>query len=363
MPVTHAKNVTIADWSGVVTVANSTGGTTTDQASNLARPSDWVSNHVVNLSASEVAPIFSFANGLSSTTAAGGITVGIDDALFMEAFPPSSVGSFLSSLPAGTWFFEPFVIPYAMTKGQLGIYASAAANFLHGAVYSAASTGAVTVNQTINNVLAIYKQGTGASTTRLESYWSSDCSFLATWVRNISTANTSSGTISNGLTLSIPAQFDASGGVTYSQVTTAGTTAMTTSTMASTRADNLITTAGVYLSGGRFDLFGFSTTLPAGQWWLAHMVSSTSSSNGTSGGVNPAGTKIPVQSYNFLALTGGQPFKRLGLSTSDASWQQRPWYGSFATTSGTAPANVATSDMRNMTNPGMLYWNVQKTSY
>jgi hypothetical protein len=318
----------------------------------------------VNLSASEIAPIFQFTNGITSTTAAGGITVGLDYVDFFEPFLPMSAGSTLSSLPAGTWYFEPIQLPFAMSRGIIGMLASnAASNFQHGAVYSAATTGAVTVNQTINNQLALYKQGTGASTTRLESYWSSDCSFLATWVRNISTANTSSGTISVGLTLSLPSQFDVSGGVTYGTVSQAGTTAMTTSTMASTRGDNLITSAGAYLSGARFDMFGFSTSLPGGDFWLAHMVSSTSSSNGTTGGVNAAGTKIPVQSFVHISCLVNQGFKQLGRSVSNTSTDVQHFRGSFATTSSAAPANVATSDMRNLANPVRLYWNNQRTDF
>lgn len=46
MSVSHAKSVTIGDFTGTVTVFGSTGGTETVAATNLVRPSDWNSGHV-----------------------------------------------------------------------------------------------------------------------------------------------------------------------------------------------------------------------------------------------------------------------------------------------------------------------------
>lgn len=45
MAISHVKSNTIPDWSGTVTIGNSTGGTETVNASNLVRPSDWNSAH------------------------------------------------------------------------------------------------------------------------------------------------------------------------------------------------------------------------------------------------------------------------------------------------------------------------------
>ena len=45
MAVTHVKSNTIGDFTGTVTVFNSTGGTATQNATDLIRPSDWNSAH------------------------------------------------------------------------------------------------------------------------------------------------------------------------------------------------------------------------------------------------------------------------------------------------------------------------------
>lgn len=45
MSIVHAKSNTVADWTGTVTVGNSTGGTQTINATDLVRPGDWNSAH------------------------------------------------------------------------------------------------------------------------------------------------------------------------------------------------------------------------------------------------------------------------------------------------------------------------------
>src|ERR1700739_4323479 len=45
MAVSHIKNLTIADFTGTVTVFGSDGNTLTDNATDIVRPSDWNSQH------------------------------------------------------------------------------------------------------------------------------------------------------------------------------------------------------------------------------------------------------------------------------------------------------------------------------
>jgi len=363
--VTHAKNNTVADWSGTVTVGNSSGGTTTVAGSDLVRPSDWNSAHQVSMSVtgSEIASLFSFNTGLSSTTGAGGITAGISSYGYFEPFIPANTNSTLSAPGIGTWYFDPVCIPCALGSGQINMLMADAAGFLHGSVYSAASTGSFSRRQTINNAIALYQLDTGANTTRLQSIWSADCSVMASWEQRLDTANTSSGTISNYLTLSFPSQFNASGGVTYGSTLQTGTTAMTTSTMASTRADNLITGAVAYLSGSRMMVWPFATSIPAGQYWFAHMYTSTSSSTGTVGGIGNAGTMFSTQSKVHMLEFVGRAYKLLGVSVSNTSTVFELFHGSLATTTSLPTSSLGTVDIRNLLTNHRVYWNYAQSSY
>lgn len=363
MPVTvqHAKTVPAADFTGTVTVLASNGVTATALATNLVRPQDWNSAHALtlSLSASELTPILGFNNGITSSTSAGGITAGIRAASFMEAFPLHNTNSTLSAPGIGTWYLDgPYNFPNGIASGQLANLVSNAAAFLNGAVFSAAVTGSVTRNQSFYNQWAIYKHGLGASTSRLESVWTGSIGLFATWVRAVTSTATSHVRISNGLTLSFPSQFDASGGVTYGSTGQSGTTESTTSTVASTFADNLITGAKAYLSGARMDMIPFATSLPAGEYWFAHMFTSTSSSAGTG---YSTGTMHSTHSRLGLLENLVNAYKRLGVSVSDSTTNVVAFHGYLATTTSQASGIINLTDVRGTS--GRAYWNIDQRSF
>ena len=365
MPITHAKSNTLADWSGVITVGNSTGGTTTDQASNLVRPIDWNSGHVVSLSASEVAPVFAFSNGLSSTTGAGGISVGIGSAGWSEPFKALNTAvtqMSLSVMSNGTWYFDgPYAVPFALGKGQINAFMAYPANVLGGNVYSCASTGSVTRTATVYHHLALYTQGEGTNQSRLFSVWTMQNSWLATNEMRLATANTSSGSFSNYLSVSFPSQFDTDGGVTYGSFSRSTTDTVSASTIASTRYNSLISSAGAYLSGSIMVPFGLSTTLPAGDYWMARMSFSTTASAGTSGGIAALGTYFGAGSVLGRLEFLGNAYKRLGSTVSNSSTNYAPFHGYLATSSTQATSGVGSADIRGTS--GNAYWNFFASSY
>jgi len=365
MPLTiqHAKSDTLADWSGTVTVNNSTGGTTTVAASNLVRPSDWNSQHnsTLSLTGSEIASLFTFNAGLSSTTGAGGITAGIQTQAFFEPFPLHNTNSTLSAPGIGTWYLDgPYLVPDGFGSGQINMLMSNAAGFVGVAAYSASGSGARTYTQTFYNCIALYTQGGGASTSRLESAWSTAHTLVATWVQQLSTANTSSGSFTNALSLSFPAQWDTAGNVTYSTTAQSGSTTFGASTIASSAFDSLITGAVAYVSGAYMAVFGMATNLPPDNYWFAHQLWSTSASVGTVGGI-PANRLFSTHSRLGLLENNVGAYKRQGLSVSNSSTNVQPFHGYLATTTSVATSIINTSDIRATT--GRAYWNNFVTTY
>jgi len=365
MPLTisHAKSDTIADFTGTVTVNNSSGGTTTAVATDLVRPSDWNSNHqyTISLTASELASIFNFGTGLTSSTAGGGISVGMASDPWFEPFPFYNTNSTITAPGIGTWYLDgPYEVDQAIGSGQINCLVTNAAGFVGTNSYSASSSGAVTVNQTLYHQLALYQQGTGASTSRLESKWTMLISFLATHQMALSTANTSSGSVTNQLTLSFPSQWDTAGGVTYGSTSASGTSNMTASTMASTRYDSLVSAAAAFVTGARMDIFGLSSTFGPGIYWLAHMFTSTSSSTGTSGGL-PVPRLFSTQSRLGIIEVSLGNYKQLGKNTSNSSTNVLPFHGFLQTTTSNATSIINTSDIAATT--GKMYWNFFVSSY
>ena len=90
MAVSHVKSNTVADWTGTVTVGNSTGGTQTIAATDLVRPGDWNSAHNQYYTLSGNTLSSSTASGTNVVFAAsGGVSlVGSNDSVVISAPAP-----------------------------------------------------------------------------------------------------------------------------------------------------------------------------------------------------------------------------------------------------------------------------------
>ena len=375
LTISHAKSNTIADWSGTVTVADSTGGTATAQASNLIRPSDWNSNHVATLalSASDVLSFFTVSGELSMSTNTSGATIYEAQVLgdYFEPFPLHNTNSTLFAPGNGTWYFDP-IMPYdGLQSGQIRMFVANGASsqmFQNGAVITSNSTGAATKVMTIYNRFGIYSQGTGANSTRLESYWTGAADFLAAMSMTVGTTTgttTSNGTVSVGQTfgLTIPKAWDISGGQTTSSFSATGSTQLTnwtTSTSAASAAGTtFIGTAASQMNGSIMVPVGFNTTLPPGNYWFANLQQTTSSTAGTNYG---AGTLFSTQSKMYLLENNLGAFKQLGATVSNSTSAPVQFHGAgtSTTTNAAAMATLGTSNM--VASTGRLYWNYMQTS-
>ena len=116
MAISHVKSNTIPDWSGTVTIGNSTGGTQTANASDLIRPSDWnsVHNQYYTLSgntnnastASGTNVVLQGAGGVTLAGSTGSIVISAPPANTQSLYPvgpvPLAVSSFNSGTSGGT---------------------------------------------------------------------------------------------------------------------------------------------------------------------------------------------------------------------------------------------------------------------
>lgn len=116
MAVSHIKSNTVADWTGTVTVGNSTGGTQTINATDLVRPGDWNSAHnqfytlsgnTTNAStASGTNVVFEGAGGITLAGSTGTIVVSSPTPQSQYIYPigpvPLNTSSFVSGTSGGT---------------------------------------------------------------------------------------------------------------------------------------------------------------------------------------------------------------------------------------------------------------------
>ncbi len=365
--ITHAKSNILADFTGTVTVNNSSGGTATVLATDLVRPQDWNSGHAatIQLNASDFASLFVGTNGNTITTDANGITVGDDQVRFFEPFSLLNTNSTMVAFAAGTWYVEPFVLPRGIEGGRIALLMTYnSSNFSHGVVGSAASTGVATKSAIFMNRLAVYKRGTGANSSRLETVWTGKADLSATQSITYSSTATSAVFVTNAITYGFIADIDSSGGTTSTTVGTSGSASAGASTMASTVPSTLITGGAVqdWFTGSVQWRIPFDTTLAPGPYWIAHMHSISSTGSTTGGGNYLAGTAFNSAPGRMCLLDPVlTAFKRMGDTTvANSTTLAIPFKGHYATSSISAPAAIMTSDMRATT--GRLYWNYMQTS-
>ena len=364
LTITHAKSDTFADYTGNVTIGNSSGGTTTAAATDLVRPSDWNSSHqvTINLTGSEIASLFNFGNGLTSTTNASGITVGNALEGYFEPFVFPLTGS-TSHIPGiGTWYFDMFIPPAGMSSGIIRTpvtCGAALANTQSFAMTNASNTGAMSHYGTYWHNIAIY-DAVSPSFSAISTIWTGQ---LSTGITRYLTVNTQGATsnliVSNYATINIPAQWDQSGAVTYSSITASGTLSNANSSLAASSIDSLLNACNTYLSGSRMDIFGFNTTLPADAGYMIAFQFNSSTSSATSGGyISASGTLMGTQVWTPMLLEVNMgAWRQVGKSSSNTLSQVYPWHGYITTSQSNAINPVATQDLR-ATNV-RHYWNYQ----
>ena len=370
MPISHVKTLQATnDWSGVITVGNSTGGTTTSQASDLVRPTDWNSNHLVSISASEIQSIFFPGGGLTSSTAVGGITFGMNDASFFEAFPMPNTNSTISTFAIGSWYFDPMNLPNGLDKGRINIFRSKAHSFmLMGTTVSNASASASIIGS-FRDCIAVYSRGAGANSTRLVSVWTGENAESATVTMQFSATQAPVTTVhlSAAGTLGFVSNISTDGGTTSGQYTFTGSTTQGASVMSTATMNSAIRSSSAssnynFFSGNMVIPIPFNTTLPPGQYWMAHMF--TTHSSATTAGVNiTAGYTFFNGAAAYLCLLENtlSGFKLQGKSTvGNSSSCPIPYHGVLLTTTSNATSDVKTADMIGAV--GRMYWNYVQDS-
>lgn len=368
--VTHAKSNIIADWTGTVTVGNSSGGTATMQASDLVRPQDWNSNHAItmNLTGSEIASLFNIGNGLSSSTNASGVSIGMSEFSFFEPFPLLAGNTTLDAgINSGSWYLTPVFFPSVIQKGVFRVLQThGSANFLNGVVASAASTGQATKSAVFGNRFALYTRGTGTNSTQIELAWAQNADISATQSITFSSTATNDVRVTNAVTVALMSQFGVDGNFTTGSASTSGSLAVAASTMASTAPNSLITGGlpAQLITGSYVLQIPMTTTLPPGQYWLGHMFTHSSATGTTGGGNYGAGTMFNVAfaRMQLLDYAGASSYRQFGGSATvgNTSTNIVPFAGAWTGALSSAPANFAASDIRQRV--GRLYFNYVRTT-
>src|SRR6185436_19374786 len=109
---------------------------------------------------------------------------------------------------AGSWYFVPFVAPGAVSGGRLTFLVqntstAGIARAITALSYASNTTGTKNQSYTYSLAAALYSMGTGANSTRLESFWSNSFSFGMSGIVQVSvTGGNNSVSVSNSWSIS-----------------------------------------------------------------------------------------------------------------------------------------------------------------
>jgi len=333
MAVSHVKSNTVANWTGTVTVGNSTGGTQTINATDLVRPADWNSVHNQFYTLSGNTTNASTASGTNVVFAASGnVTLsGAGDTIVISG-PANNYVSFFQNVPyfqgtgtmtvggASANMVFPFFLPEDGSFSYLRLPVSmslATTTFTTGAAGYGSS-----VAQSNTLWFNIYTRGTGANSQSARWYTSAS----TTWAFQISYSGTSSThSVSHNIT------FPAEGGVSSStQLSTTQASASINEGSAAGMSSNF--------QGVRWFDMPFAASLSEGNYIAAIQRSST-----TAGGSNVG---LGISAWMVTQHNSSIGFPNLA---SNSTYQLMPYLGSWttntlgATTSSIARSLVSTS--------------------
>lgn len=331
MSIIHAKSNTIADWTGTVTVGNSTGGTQTANATDLVRPADWNSGHnqlytftgntTGNSTASGTNVIYAGSGAVSLGGSTGTLVISSPVMSTYEPVPfvglSTQTGAFgtTTSGPVSVW---PFYVAHPLSAGIMDLVFSAA--FL--------TVGTSSGRQTAGFHAGLYQRGAGTNSTRLESIRTTSAEYQVT-------GNNSSYTINQPTTTA----YSGYGG---------------------TGATN---SAGVNITSGYTGAkkigIPINSYLSPGQYWLAMMGTNSTSSVNVGISLTYYGAAIPTQALSLAPIGSFSSAYTNGSDMNGGRW--REGWGSWSSAGSVTglPASMAFASISQSAlsvQPHMHFW-------
>jgi hypothetical protein len=281
---------------------------------------------------------------------------------WLEPYPLNTATQTLAPT-AGSWYLAPFTAFGSLSGGRVNLLAintGTAALFqdLGETAYKSNTTGTLSQRFTFSGAIALFSQGTGSNSTRLESVWSNSHSWGWSKVLNVSTNAASNIAVSLAHSISYQSDIGSDGAYTNVQYANAGSSTIGNSSGASTALSTVFSSGRNLISGSLVQPIGFSTTLTAGVYWLGYAWSTTRATASTGGQLGSA------PDFGFSGLLGmsrlavDSLYRNFGSTASTARSQFIP-YGVYTGGANMAPpsAIALSSDLSSLASQWVPYFN------
>lgn len=262
-------------------------------------------------------------NGASNTANLPNSTLFLNYVALDDNITCNRLDQFITVAPAGTTSFT------TSTNGNSSVSAANANSWSMG------------------KSLAMYSQGTGTNSTRIESMAGSTTASMGatrgyTYSFSISSNSVTHG-CSNGFSIASPRSINLSGGVTYTTIgysTTASNTASSAAVITTTTGTTSIAMASTSLHTGiRAQANPWATSFSAGDYWLGMLHASSSSSSGT----NSTVISVSQVAYSLGNIVG---FSHI-FNTGAVSNSQMIPNGIYSAATAAFPSTIVMSQINN----------------
>lgn len=306
------------------------------------------------------------SSGLSVST--NGSTITVYNAAYigyLEPYPMTNTANFAPG--AGSWYFAPFVAPGNMSGGRINFLFSntstaGIARDITGGSYVSSSSGGKNQSYSYSFVAALYSQGTGTNSTRLESFWSNSFSFGLSHKLVVSQSGANSSiSITVSQSISYISEIGSDGAYTLNQFASNNNSGCAGTSTASNQMDSVGLSIRNMLSDQLIQPVGFNTTITAGAYWMACWWSSTRSSQ-------TSGTSFAGASALDFSQKSQVGISRLLLEASYRNWASTATtarshimpYGVYTAVSAVPPQYVNfSSDLSSLGSAWVPYFNFQ----
>lgn len=299
-------------------------------ATSVVRPSDWNSSHAISYDRLEAFEPFHMANPISTTYLPG----------------------------AGTWYIQPFVLPKALSSGNIGqlwSYSGTSNGVLqgsNGASWASNTTGTATHQQSNVHSIALYALDTGTNSTQATRIWSNTFGVNISRSVSVILTNATNVRVTYAATITYVSQVGTDGNYTTTTWTSSGSQSSAAASMATSVLSSVMASGMNILSGQMRIPFGFNTTLPLGLYWLGVAYSTSSTSAGSSLG----NAWQPVNKAGIYGMSS-MPYRRFGLTVSNTSQQQWVPAGIYSVVSAVPPATIQNTQVRSVASHVTEYFN------
>jgi len=306
---------------------------------------------------------FSNANGYSFGL--NGSTVTADGPFVCCLEPRPMTNTAIFGPVAGSWYLADFVAPGAVMGGRLNFLmqntstAQLFRDFTAASVVSS-STGGQQQGYTYSLAAALWSQGTGTNSTRLESMWSNSFSFGWTKFVSVSVTNVSQMDITVQHSLSYISEIGSNGAYTLNQYANSTKSAVANSSTASNFWDTGFSSGRNMVSNSVIYPIGFNTTITAGNYWLGFAWSSTRSNASTGTRVASALDFAQSSIVGISRLVLESAYRNWGSTVTTARSHIMP-YGVYTGAANMAPPQyiALSSDLSSIASAWVPYFNFQ----